>query len=90
MMSDQILTDPKQVEKWRLFILLRFDEKGVTMSELCKLTNQKYNIWYPRIFGRESLNLSYINQMLESLNFKYKLVLINNNIHQVYQSSMNN
>lgn len=89
MSSDQVITCPKKVQQTRLFILQRFDEKGVTMSELCKLKNERYNIWYPRIFGRESVNLDYINSMLSLLNYNYKLVLIKNNLHKVYQSSMN-
>lgn len=88
-MNDQVLTDPDKVQRMRLFMLQRFDEKGITISGLCKLKNMSYNVWYRRIFSQNELKLDHFNFMLQMLNYEYKLVLINNNIHKVYQSSMN-
>jgi len=84
-----ILTDQKQIEKLRLFILLRFEEKGITISELCKHNEISYGIWYRRMFSQDTLKFEYVNYILELLKFNYKLILINNVIHKVFQSKMN-
>jgi hypothetical protein len=84
-----MITDPKQIQSLRLFILLRFEEKGVTISELCKLNNISYGIWYRRMFSQDTLKFEYINFILELLKFNFKLLLINNVIHKVFQSKMN-
>lgn len=83
------LTDPKRIEKLRLFMLLRFEEKGVTISELCKHKKISYNIWYKRIFSQQTLDFNHVNFILSLLNYNYKLLIVNNVIYRVYQSKMN-
>lgn len=88
-MNDQTLTSPDIIQRMRLFMLQRFDEKGITISGLCKLKKISYNVWYSRIFSQDYIKLEHFNFILKMLNYDYKIVVIKNNLHKVFPSSMN-
>ena len=88
-MTSQIITDIEIMKTIRFYLFKRFDEKGVTFLKVCETYEISYNKWYPRIFYSGTLNLEYVNYILQLLNYTYQLKVINNEIHKVFQSKMN-
>ena len=85
----QIITCPIFMKEVRYHLLRVLDKKGVNLSELCKFHDLSYNSWYPNIFKKNNLNLDYINEILKMVSCEHRLELINNEMHKVFQSKMN-
>ncbi len=83
----QILTWSKHLKLVRNFITLEIDAKGVSLGKV--VGRVKYNYYYSRIYTFDYLNLKVVNDLLKIYLCNYKIELINNEIHKVFQSKMN-